>query len=139
MSVFQEKFDELKWHLKTKRKQILIATSFIIVALIVIDISSSGFISNQMRGWPVISLLFPKEGIYKEYYETGELHTEANYKNGRLEGLFKEYFPSGRLKVEAIFADGQLEGVTKSYDESGKMTVKEIYEKGQITFRKIYP
>ena len=139
MSAFQEKFDELLWYLKTKRMQILIAVIVLIAILVIVDKTTDGAISNQMRHWPVVSFFFSKEGFYKEYYKTGELHTESNYKNGQMDGEFKEYFLNGQIKVEATFLDGQLNGVTKSYDERGKLTVKEIYQKGQITFRKVYP
>ena len=32
-----------------------------------------------------------KGGLHKEYYESGNIRVEANYKNGKAEGLAKGY------------------------------------------------
>jgi antitoxin component YwqK of YwqJK toxin-antitoxin module len=40
-----------------------------------------------------------KNGMYKEYYESGQLMEEANYRNDTLIGSAKDYYESGALKL----------------------------------------
>jgi antitoxin component YwqK of YwqJK toxin-antitoxin module len=49
--------------------------------------------------------------VRKSYYESGALHTEWNFKNGKLEGLAKTYYESGTIKSEGVFKNGKLEAL----------------------------
>jgi antitoxin component YwqK of YwqJK toxin-antitoxin module len=51
-----------------------------------------------------------KEGIYKSYFENGQLCIEANYIDGKENGIFKSYFRNGQLFIEVNFIDGKKEG-----------------------------
>ena len=38
-------------------------------------------------------------GLVRQYYETGNIMLEANYKNGLLDGLYKTFFANGNLEL----------------------------------------
>ena len=56
-----------------------------------------------------------KEGIAKEYYENGKLKTESNWKNGKENGIHKEYYENGALESEQNYIDGKADGVIELY------------------------
>jgi len=81
----------------------------------------------------IISILFlsglaygketPKEGINKEYYESGQLKYELipnDAKNGKAGGISRSYSENGRLEQEIIFKDS-VSSVLKVFYESGNM------------------
>ena len=53
----------------------------------------------------------PKDGIYKEYYDSGKLKFEESYKNGALDGVLKVYFENGNPMSETNYVEGKKEGV----------------------------
>lgn len=64
------------------------------------------------------------EGTSKGYYEKGTLRGEWNYKNGKLDGLMKYFYGNGNLNYETNYKDDKRNGISKHYDETGKL----IYE-----------
>ena len=50
----------------------------------------------------------PFTGIAEDYYESGKLSSEANYKNGMLNGLSKSFNKSGELDGQINFKDGEM-------------------------------
>ncbi len=36
-----------------------------------------------------------ENGVHREYYESGEVQFERNYKNGQRDGVAKEYYEDG--------------------------------------------
>ena len=48
-----------------------------------------------------------KEGVYKEYYEDGELLSEVNYINGEKNGIYNSYYDNGQLSSEINYIDGK--------------------------------
>jgi len=61
------------------------------------------------------------DGVIKEYYDTGELADEMNYKDNRLNGVAKTYYRTGVLFYEVNYQDGKRDGVQKVFYESGKL------------------
>lgn len=93
-----------------------------------------------------------RQGIWKEYYQTGELRSKGNYKNSKPIGEWKYYFtdksieilgyynnkghkdgewlwfyPSGDTMVVANYDDGDFEGIYTEYDEDGQILVHGKY------------
>ena len=79
-----------------------------------------------------------KEGLYKEYYESGALASEGNYKNGKKQGLFKEYDELGRVMWERNYKQGQLHGITKKYYEDGPLNGKWRFKNNELIDVKDY-
>ena len=84
------------------------------------------------------------DGTVSEYYKSGELRFEFNYKNGKYEGISREYYNSGKLSAETNFKNGIRDGISKEFYESGAVKkeaqyinnklewVKEYYERGKL-------
>ncbi|HKR04259.1 MAG TPA: TonB family protein [Bacteroidia bacterium] len=67
------------------------------------------------------------EGIYKYYYETGELKSTGNYSAHGLEGNLITYYRDGKIKRKDNFKDGKfMDG--NCYTSSGEDTVHFDYE-----------
>ncbi|MEK6647201.1 MAG: toxin-antitoxin system YwqK family antitoxin, partial [Candidatus Firestonebacteria bacterium] len=85
-------------------------------------------------------------GIVKQYYESGKLEAEVNFKNGKKEGITKQYYENGKIWAEWNYKDDKLEGILKGYDdESGELRseinlkdgkregiIKTYYENGKL-------
>ncbi len=96
-----------------------------------------------------------RQGLWKEYYETGELKSEGKYKNskrvgewkfyfpdktmevvgsysakGKYEGEWKWYYPNHELMRVAHYEDGILEGDFVEYDMEGNIQTQGQYEEG---------
>ena len=76
--------------------------------------------------------------VRKEYYPSGRLKFERNFKDGKQEGIAKEYYESGKLKAEGSFEDGKQEGISKEYYENGGIKFIDNYKNGQVINRKAY-
>ena len=64
------------------------------------------------------------------YYETGELKTEMNIIDGKIQGVVKNYWKSGGLQHEATYLDDKLHGESKSFDEEGRLTSSTTFTNG---------
>ena len=47
-----------------------------------------------------------KEGIYKSYWNNGQLWEEVNYIDGKMNGIYKRYHYNGQLWEEVNYIDG---------------------------------
>ncbi|ACC98056.1 Uncharacterized protein conserved in bacteria [Elusimicrobium minutum Pei191] len=66
-----------------------------------------------------------KNGVYKEYYETGEIKSEACYQNGVLEGPFVKYDELSRIILKEVYSNGRLEGPAAYYIYRGEERITE--------------
>lgn len=73
-----------------------------------------------------------KEGIWIEYYKSGELKSETNYKNGLANGKQTIYYKNGNIKEERNFKDDVISGIRKYYDKEGKLTSTLEFKNGKI-------
>lgn len=70
------------------------------------------------------------EEVKKEYYESGKLMAETNYRYGKPEGITMVYYESGALRSEANFTKGKLDGINKLYYESGTLGAETNFKNG---------
>lgn len=61
------------------------------------------------------------EGVYKEYYESGELKFVVNYKKGVINGEKKSFYKDGKIKSIENFTENQLNGDCRYFSNSGKI------------------
>ena len=99
-----------------------------------------------------------ENGVFKEYYDDGQLMSEVKYKASKLEGPFVEYYDNGNWvlrqmpsdpimgtppdmervlqgqskKREGSYRDGLLEGEVKEYDPKGKLIRTLRYNAGSL-------
>jgi len=60
-----------------------------------------------------------QEGLCINYYPSGLIETQENFKNGELDGVSRAYYPNGQLMYEGNYLNG-VSGPFKAYDEQGK-------------------
>ena len=97
-----------------------------------------------------------REGLWKEYYETGEVRSIGYYKNGNpinewkfffptqtieiignynqkgeKEGEWKWYYPNREILMIENYSDGELDGPFVAFDEAGNIISKGAYVEGQ--------
>ncbi|MBQ9035494.1 MAG: hypothetical protein IJ099_06010 [Alphaproteobacteria bacterium] len=72
----------------------------------------------------------PINGLYRTYYQNGNLRMEVYSKNGLPNGAGKFYDDSGNLLYQGTFADGLLEGTLYQYYPEGSVHNEMNYEKG---------
>ena len=75
----------------------------------------------------------PKHGIFKIYYENGQLQEETNYSNGKQNGFSKSYNKeTGKLVQECTFINDKYEGVLRKYNEDNGLIAKETNYKNNV-------
>jgi len=74
-----------------------------------------------------------KEGPSKQYFNSGQVKTTANYFNNKLEGAFTGFFPAGMKEIEGAYRQGAPDGEWKRYDEKGVLISTVKYAGGIIT------
>lgn len=70
------------------------------------------------------------EGNWKFYFRHGGISSEYQYVNNALNGIAKEYFPSGELKIECEYKEGQLHGYYREYYRNGQVKSEGWYQDG---------
>ncbi|UKN00281.1 hypothetical protein K6119_11100 [Paracrocinitomix mangrovi] len=69
----------------------------------------------------------------KEYYQSGSLLREGEYKNFKKEGIWKEYFDnSTQLKISIPYSNNMLNGIYISYHLNGKVFYKIEFEQNKM-------
>ena len=64
------------------------------------------------------------QGLVAEYYDSGNLRCESQFKHGKINGIAKEYYESGSLKAEIVYNNGIYDAVSsKTYHDKGKEIV----------------
>ncbi|WP_130733627.1 toxin-antitoxin system YwqK family antitoxin [Flavobacterium sp. J27] len=67
-------------------------------------------------------------GIRKVFYQDGSLAEHANYVNGKLDGVYKKYAENETILEEVSYKDGKLHGTALYYDGKGNLNVKGQYK-----------
>ena len=62
-----------------------------------------------------------KEGLYREWYENGQIEYLGNFKDGLRDGLCKGWYKNGQLELEEHWLNGQLNGNVKYWNEQGNL------------------
>ena len=66
-------------------------------------------------------------GPYKDFYESGALRTEANYRNGKFDGLYTFYHEN----VQVEYKRGNLNGDVSFFDDQGQLIEMIKYKNGK--------
>ena len=67
-------------------------------------------------------------GVKKVFYKDGSVAEVANYVNGNLEGVYKKYAENETLLEEIHYKKGKLDGPALYYDGKGNINVKGQYK-----------
>jgi len=80
----------------------------------------------------------PEDGVHEEYYDSGAIHYEINYKNDMKNGIVKEYYKNGNLRGEANYKNNIIVGIVKYYYENGNLLEEKRYKDGKLLKVKEY-
>ncbi|NRD21250.1 energy transducer TonB [Winogradskyella eckloniae] len=76
------------------------------------------------------------DGPYKDYYETGELQKEGQYKNNKRVGQWKQYHKNGQISKTYSYDNGKLNREQVSYYDTGIVSHKtELEDNIYVNFR----
>ena len=80
----------------------------------------------------VISTSGNADGTFstKNYFTTGELHSEGNYLKGKIDGEWKYYDRVGLLVSKYFYKDGELDGAANDYYPTGVKKYEVEYKDG---------
>ena len=71
-------------------------------------------------------------GEWKYFYQDGKLEQKGKYSAaGKLTGIWKRFFNSGQLMLEEQYLNGEKDGLHTEYDESGRIIDQGEYIKGE--------
>ena len=76
-----------------------------------------------------------KEGIWKFYYENGNLYKEINFKDDIENGQWKMWHENGNIYIDQNKINGSSDGYWKEYYENGELKEIGFYEKGEYAPR----
>lgn len=88
-----------------------------------------GDLTSRQRAMYYEGALF--NGVGYDVYSSGQLGSEANYKDGKLDGLWIQWWENGQLRTESNWKDGELEGLDKAWDSYGQLLYEINYKDGQ--------
>lgn len=71
-------------------------------------------------------------GTIREYYMSGALLAERQYKDGSLHGISKEYTELGKLKAQENYSDGLKDGYFTYYHDNAKIATEGWYVKDKM-------
>jgi len=69
------------------------------------------------------------EGLFKEFYETGNVKREGNYESNIKNGLWSYYFISGELNIEKTYNYGICESL-KEWNKTGELIKENVLKNG---------
>jgi protein TonB len=75
---------------------------------------------------------FVKNGKSLSWHKNGQLKSENNYTNGKLQGKVYNWLENGQLKSEIEFSDDQHNGLLVTNWENGKIKRKDVFVKGKF-------
>ena len=71
-----------------------------------------------------------QDGVWKFYFENQKIEVEGKYRNGKKEGTWYWYYANGAILQEENWSGGKLDGEFFEYSENGETTVKGSYLEG---------
>lgn len=86
-----------------------------------------------------------KTGVWKYYYENGQIKSITTYVDGEIDGNYKDYYDTGKLKRDYNNIKGKTNGEFKGYNSNGTLSAvgnynddeksgewKYYYDNGQV-------
>lgn len=71
------------------------------------------------------------DGLYKQFYPSGELRMEGMNKDGRSEGVWSYYYETEELEAKGAFKDGLRDSIWLYYHKNGQVSATGSYLKGK--------
>ena len=71
-----------------------------------------------------------RHGLFVSYYESGQISSEGEYRDGLEEGLWRNYHQNGQLAADGVYAKGKEEGYWRYWNTDGTEESPVEYEGG---------
>ena len=72
-----------------------------------------------------------KNGVWRIFYNNGQLSSEVFWVNGKKHGTWKEFFPDGTKRLETKYVNDRLDGDYKLYNLNGQVIKQGKYVNGK--------
>jgi antitoxin component YwqK of YwqJK toxin-antitoxin module len=73
---------------------------------------------------------FEADGVYREYYPSGQLFVEGQFKKGRQDGTWTYWYENGKENRKAIYKDGQPHGTWEVHRADETLSAKRGFQEG---------
>lgn len=93
-------------------------------------INSSKYDQDVKLAEGIIDSLAREQGLWKYFYETGELKAEGKYLDGKKIEEWKYYFRNGQLEQTGFYKKDIVNGKWMWYHENGKIHREELFKNG---------
>jgi len=70
-------------------------------------------------------------GIFRSWYESGQLWHEGHWKDGKKDGIFRRWYENGQLSWEDHWKDGKRDGNRRRWYESGHLHWEQHWKDGK--------
>ena len=87
--------------------------------------------NGNIRTKAILDTYDKPHGNCKEWYESGKIFKDQNFKHGVPHGSSKEYFENGNLRIEYNFKDGVQHGLNNNYYEDGTNDIIANFKNGK--------
>jgi antitoxin component YwqK of YwqJK toxin-antitoxin module len=76
---------------------------------------------------------------YREWFETGGLAIETQYKEGKEDGVHRDYYKNGKIRMEIEMQDGKKNGRITLWNDQGlkqwiKVYLDDIYIRSESVY-----
>jgi len=87
--------------------------------------------NGNIRTKAILDTYDKPHGNCKEWYASGKIFKDQNFKHGIPHGSSKEYFENGNLRIEYNFKDGVQHGLNNNYYEDGTNDIIANFKNGK--------
>ena len=70
------------------------------------------------------------EGVWKYFYEDGQLYLNMTYKRGIINGLTETFHEDGSLYLKGNSKNGKRDGIWTTYQPDGTIESEELFKEG---------
>ena len=74
----------------------------------------------------------PYSGWEKQMYDSGQVRSLGQVRDGKPHGLWTEWYPNGQKRGEGTIKDAELDGLFTVWDENGQKQSEETYKDGEL-------
>src|SRR5579885_1451030 len=62
-----------------------------------------------------------RQGLFQQFYESGEIEEQVNYIDDKRQGLYQHFYESGKIWEHVNYVDGRRQGLYQQFYESGEI------------------
>lgn len=82
------------------------------------------YLTKEAAYYHLFTIINDFNGIYKKWYDDGQIYEKCNYINGKIHGLYEKRYANEQLKKKGNYVNGILEGLYETWHENGQLKTK---------------